>query len=226
MRIIRSTASALVLAASLVGASAWAHGDAGAGDTDPTTKGATNTQGTPAHETAHPHEATNAARLKGVDLHFLTEAFDHSTEQLAIGELAAHQGKSDEVKKIGAQIVTDETSALKKLQSLAEKNSLTLPKAAPAQDMATVSRLSKLEGKQFDDAFLAQVRARDHHALTTFQEESKNGKNEDLKTYASDELPVIRGQLDQLKTGVTNPQPKPAPKAQPPKGTTNKQPSK
>jgi putative membrane protein len=215
MRIIRSTASALFLVASLIGASAWAH-DAGAGD--PTTK---STQGTPAHA-----QGIHNAGLKGVDQQFLSEAYDHSTEQLAIGELATRQGRSDQVKKMGAQIVTDETAALKKLTALAAKNSLTLPKAPPAQDMATVSRLTKLEGKQFDDAFLAQVRARDNHALNTFQHESKNGKNDDLKTYASDQIPVIRGQLDQLKTGVTNVQPKPAPKAQPPKGTTNKQPSK
>jgi putative membrane protein len=220
MRIIRSTASGLVLAASLVGASAWAHGDAGAGEADP--KGATNTQGTPAHETAHEQGSIHNAGLKGVDQHFLTEAYDHSTEQLAIGELATRQGKSDVVKKIGEQIVTDETAALKKLTTLAEKNSLTLPKAPPAQDMATVARLTKLEGKQFDDAFLAQVRARDHHALSAFEDESKHGKNDDLKRYASGQLAVIHGQLDQLKTGVTNPQPKPEPK----KGTTNKQPSK
>jgi putative membrane protein len=214
MRFIRSTASALVVAASLVGANAWAHGDAGAGDPD-STKGSTSTQGTPHHE----HAVQNPARLKGADQRFLTEAFDHATEQLAIGELATRQGKSDQVKKVGEQIVTDETSALKKLQTLAEKNSLTLPKAAPAQDMATVSRLAKLEGKHFDDAFLAQVRARDHHALSAFQEESKHGKNDDLKTYASGQIAVIRGQLDQLKTGVAAPQPKP-----PAKGTTEKQP--
>jgi putative membrane protein len=196
MRFIRSTAPALFLAASLVGTSAWAQ------------------------------QGIHNAALKSIDQQFLTEAYDHSMEQLAIGELATRQGTSDQVKKMGAQIVTDETEALKKLSKVAEKNSLTLPKAPPAQDMATVSRLTKLEGKQFDDAFLAQVRARDNHALTTFQQESKSGKNDDLKTYASEEVPVIRGQLDQLKTGVTNAQPKSAPKAQPPKGTTNKQPSK
>jgi putative membrane protein len=222
MRFIRSTASALFLAASLVGTSAWASGaDGGVAENDPATKGATNTQPAPAHE-----QGIHNAALKPVDQQFLNEAFDHSIEQLAIGEIATRQGTSDQVKKMGAQIVTDETEALKKLSKLAEKNSLTLPKAPPAQDMATVSRLTKLEGKQFDDAFLAQVRARDNHALTAFQQESKGGKNDDLKTYASEELPVIRGQLDQLKTGVTNAQPKSPPKAQPPKGTTNKQPSK
>jgi putative membrane protein len=210
MRIIRSTASVLCLAASLVGTSAWALGE------DPTTKA-------PAHE-----QGIHNAALKGADQQFMTEAYDHSMEQLAIGELATRQGMSDHVKKVGAQIVTDETEALKKLSKVAEKNSITLPKAPPAQDMATVSRLAKLEGKQFDDAFLAQVRARDNHALTAFQHESKAGKNDDLKTYASEALPVIRGQLDQLKTGVTNVQPKAAHKTQPskPRGTTNKQPPK
>lgn len=209
MRIIRSTASALVLAASLVGASAWAHGNTGTTETTPN-KGSTSTQGMNPQD----HGVQNAARLKGVDQHFLTEAYDHASEQLAIGQLATRQGESDQVKKIGQQIVTDETSALQKLKKVADKEGLTLPQAPPAQDMATVARLSKLQGKQFDDAFLTQVRARANHALSAFQQESKSGKNDSLKTYASDQIPVIRGQLDQIKTGVTSLQ----------KGTTNKQP--
>ncbi|HEX8794757.1 MAG TPA: DUF4142 domain-containing protein [Polyangiaceae bacterium] len=221
MRIIRSTASALVLAASLVGASAWAHGNTGTSGTNaPPNKGTTSTQGTNPAD----HGVQNAARLKGVDQHFLTEAYDHASEQLAIGELGTRQGQSDEVKKIGQQIVTDETSALQKLRKVAEQGGLTLPQAPPAQDMGTVSTLSKLQGRQFDEAFLAQVRARDNHALQSFDQESKSGKDEALKSYASEQIPVIRGQLDQIKTGVTNMQ-KSEPSKAPNKGTTNKQPT-
>lgn len=206
MRIIRSTASALVLAASLVGASAWANGN-----TTTPNKGTTSTQGVNPQDQG----VQNGARLKAADQQFLREAYDHASEQLAIGELATRQGQSDQVKKIGSQIVTDETNSLQKLRKLAEKEGLTLPQAPPQQDMSTVSRLTKLSGKQFDDAFLSQVRARDNHALQSFQQESKTGKNDSLKSYASDQVPVIRGQLDQIKTGVANMQ----------KGTTNKQPA-
>lgn len=219
MRIIRSTASALVLAASLVGASAWAHGDTGT--STPPHKGTTSTQGTnPADKGVQ-----NAARLKGVDQRFLKDAYDHASEQLAIGELASRQGQSDQVKKIGQQIVTDETNSLQKLRKIAEKEGLTLPQAPPAQDMGTVSRLTKLQGKQFDDAFLAQVKARDDHAVQAFEQESKSGTNDELKTFATRQITVIRGQLDQIKTGQANMQKENATKAQP-KGTTNKQPSK
>lgn len=206
MRIIRSTASALVLAASLVGASAWANGN-----TTTPNKGTTSTQGVNPQDQG----VQNGARLKAADQQFLREAYNHASEQLAIGELATRQGQSDQVKKIGSQIVTDETNSLQKLRKLAEKEGLTLPQAPPQQDMSTVSRLTKLSGKQFDDAFLSQVRARDNHALQSFQQESKTGKNDSLKSYASDQVPVIRGQLDQIKTGVANMQ----------KGTTNKQPA-
>ncbi len=223
MRIIRSTASALVLAASLVGASAWAHGNTGASGTTTTpNKGTTSTQGVNPQDQG----VQNGARLKGADQQFLREAYDHASEQLAIGELATRQGQSDQVKKIGSQIVTDETNSLQKLRKLAEKEGLTLPQAPPQQDMSTVSRLTKLNGKQFDDAFLSQVRARDNHALQSFQQESKAGKNESLKSYASEQVQVIRGQLDQIKTGVANMQKGTTNKQAPSnKGTTNKQPS-
>lgn len=212
MRIIRSTASALVLAASLVGASAWAHGNTGT----------TNTQGT---NPPQKQGTTQNVAPKAADQQFLKEAYDHASEQLAIGELATRQGQSDEVKKIGQQMVTDETNALQRLRKVSDKQGMTLPQAPPAQDMGTVSHLSKLSGKQFDDAFLAQVRARDNHALSAFEQEAKSGKNEDLKTYASEQVPVIRGQLDQIKTGVTSLQKGTTNKQAPNKGTTNQQPS-
>lgn len=210
MRIIRSTASVLVLAASLVGASAWADGNTGTSGTAPT-KGTTSTQAPSAHE----QQGSNAMRLKAGDERFLKDAFDHLTEGVAIGQLAVRQGQSAEVKKIGHQIVTDDTAGLDKLRTLAQKNGLALPQAPPADQMKAVGTLSKLSGKQFDDAFLAQVRKRDDGALNAFSQESKTGKNDDLKTYASGQIQVIRGQIDQIKTGVTNMQ----------KGTTNKQPS-
>jgi putative membrane protein len=222
MRIIRSTASSLVLAASLVGANAWAGGDAGASGTD-TTKGSTSTQGTTPQQQAQEHEAQNAMRLKPADERFLKDAFDHLIEGVAIGELAVRRGQSEEVKKIGRQIVTDDTAGLDKLRSVAEKGNLTLPKAPPPDQMKAVANLSKLTGKTFDDAFLAQVRTRDHNALSAFSQESKDGKNGDLKTYASDQVSVIRGQLDQIKTGVANMQKANPTNAQPPK---KEQPSK
>ncbi len=191
------------MAASLVGASAWAHGNTGTSGTTPS-KGTTSTQGT-----------QSAAGPKAADQQVLREAYNHSSEQLAIGELATRQGQNEQVKKIGQQIVTDETNSLQRLRKVAEKQGMPLPQAPPAQDMSTVSRLSKLQGKQFDDAFLAQVRARNDHALQAFEHEAKNGKNDDLKSYANQQVPVIRGPLDQIKTGVANMQ----------KGTTNQQPS-
>jgi predicted outer membrane protein len=209
MRIIRSTASALVLAASLVGTSAWA--DTGTSGTTHD-KGTTSTQAPAATQV---QQGTNAMRLKAGDERFLKDAFDHLSEGVAIGQLAVRQGQSAEVKKIGHQMVTDDTSGLDKLKSLAQKDGLTLPQAPPQDQMKAVGDLSKLSGKQFDDAFLAQVKTRNNNALNVFSQESKTGKNDSLKTYASDQIPVIRGQIDQVKTGVTSMQ----------KGTTNKQPT-
>lgn len=219
MRIIRSTASALVLAASLVGASAWAHGNTGTSGTDTTNKGSTSAQ-----TGSQQQQGANAMQLKAADQKFLKDAYDHLTEGVAIGQLAVRQGQSAEVKKIGQQVVTDDTAALDKLRTVAQRDGLTLPQAAPQEQMKGVADLSKLSGKAFDDAFLAQVRTRDHGALNAFDQESKAGKNDALKGYASDQIPVIRGQLDQIKTGVTNMQ-KGTTNKQPNQGTTNKQPS-
>lgn len=195
MRIIRISAAAFFLTASLASASGWAqsngqndgqNGVQGSGQNDGT-KGATN----------------DPSKLKPVDKKFVNEAFDHAQETLSIGELATRQGQSEQVKKIGAQIVGDETTALSKLRDVAQKNGLTLPANPAPGTMDAVPRLTKLNGKQFDNAFLSHVRTTSNTALQNFEHEAKSGNQDDLKTYAVDQIPVIKGQLDQIKTGVT-----------------------
>jgi putative membrane protein len=137
-----------------------------------------------------------------VDRKFLSEAYEHANEELSIGNLAQRNGSSDQVKKIGDQIATDESKALSKLRDIADKDGLVLPQALSKSDESTVQWLTKLSGKTFDNAFLAHVRTHDSAALTAFKSEAKSGQFDDLKKYADAEVPTIEGQLDRIKSGV------------------------
>ncbi len=181
---MRPITIALALATTLVGTTALA------GDT---TKSTTPKQAA---------SEGNSVKLKWMDRKFLSEAYDHANEELSIGNLAQRNGSSDQVKKIGDQIATEESKALAKLRDLADKDGLVLPQTLSKSAESTVQWLTKLSGKTFDNAFLAHVRTNDSAALTTFQSEAKSGQFDDLKKYASGEVPTIEGQLDRIKSGV------------------------
>ncbi|HLK39645.1 MAG TPA: DUF4142 domain-containing protein [Polyangiaceae bacterium] len=196
MRVVRILAAALLLSSSAIASPAVA-------------------QDNTAQKSSDKSPSENTKKLKPSDRKFLVTAYDHEYEELAVGTLAAHQGASEQVKTIGSRIVNDETAALNNLQKLAKKDDLTLPDKVTPGLMDALPQLEKLTGRQFDDAFLAHVRARDTMALNSFEQEVKNGTAADLKALAAGEIPVIQGQLGQIKTGAAEMQ----------KGSSSKSPS-
>jgi putative membrane protein len=177
MRIVRIAAAALLLTSSIAATPAFADNKPATGSTD------------------------HAKKLTANDRKFILTAYDHESEELAIGRLATQQGYSEQVKMIGSQIVSEETAAMAKLQDVAKNNDFTLPDKPSAGTMSALPTLQKLTGRKFDDAFLSHVKTRDEVALGSFQNAAKVAKNDDVKSFASGEVPVIKGQLDQVKTG-------------------------
>lgn len=219
MRIIRSTAAAaLVVATSLVGAGAWAHGNTG------TTSGSTTTQQTQKGQTSQQGQA--GATHKGVteqqgnkklstaDHKFFRDAYSDATAETAIGEMAARRGTSAKIQDLGQKLAADSSRQLSDLKGVAQKIGIPLPTGMEKSYQGEVARLSRLQGPAFDHAFLAHVASREQRVLGEMEREAKAGKNADLKSYANGEVAVVRSHVDQARSiGVTAPQP-PATKQQ------------
>jgi putative membrane protein len=78
-------------------------------------------------------------------------------------------------------------------------NNLTLPSNPSTTDAETYDKLSKLAGKQFDEAY-AKAMVKDHEEdVAEFQRESSNGKNDAIKSFASKTLPTLQSHLQQAK---------------------------
>lgn len=248
MRIIRSSAAALVVATSLVGAGAWADtggsttnqqnqgqsgssgqqggstGQEGSGSQQGsqqggaqqgtqqqgTQKGVTEEQG---EQGQHGQQATGK-KLSAEDHKFFRDAYSDATAEAAIGEMASKKGTSAQIQQLGQKLASDSSRQLSDLKDFAQKNGVQVPTGMESQYQTEVARLSKLEGRSFDQAFLSHVRSREQKVLTEMQKEAKSGKNADLKSYAKNEQSTVRSHVDQARSiGVTAPQP-PATKQQ------------
>ena len=134
------------------------------------------------------------------DSKFAMEAAGGGMAEVKLGELAQEKGSSQFVKDFGKKMVDDHSKANDDLKSIAAKNNITLPSDMPPKHQALYDQLSKLSGDEFDKAYLAAM-LKDHKKdVAAFQKESTNGKNPDLKEFASKTLPVIQGHLQMLQS--------------------------
>lgn len=129
------------------------------------------------------------------DSMFAKDAASGGMAEVKLGKLAEQKGTNDSVKQFGKRMVTDHTSADNKLKGVASKDGMTVPSGINQDDQAEYDRLSKLSGREFDQAY-AQAMVQDHQKdISKFQQEASSGMNPDLKKFASDTLPTLQDHL-------------------------------
>jgi putative membrane protein len=158
-------------------------------------------QDTPAGKSTTAASATSKSSTRSAtpDVHFAKEAARGGMAEVKLGQLAQEKGSSDTVKTFGKRMVDDHSKAGDKLKEVASHESITLPSDLSAKDQATYDRLSKLNGAAFDRAY-ARDMVKDHETdVAAFQKEANAGKNDSLKSFASETLPTLQDHLKHAK---------------------------
>jgi putative membrane protein len=146
--------------------------------------------------------------LKSADTAFAMKAAQGGAAEVQMGKLAAEKASSPDVKAFGQQMVDDHMKANDDLKSVAEKKGMTLPTDMNAHQQGSYSKLRRLSGAAFDRAYVRDM-VKDHEEdVKEFQKEANNGKDEDIKGFASRTLPVLQGHLGKIKSIQSNMQQK------------------
>lgn len=143
-------------------------------------------------------------REKGKDTQLTDEQFvmKVSADNLAeirLGKLATERAGSDRVKEFGRQMVEDHTQANKDLRMLADRTRLSVSQQPPKECQQTIDRLSKLEGAEFDRAYMQEMLQNHQKAVSMFEAKSDNVTNPELKQYVNKTLPKLRGHLQMAR---------------------------
>lgn len=118
---------------------------------------------------------------------------------MELGKLAQQKASSDAVKQFGERMVTDHTKANDQLKEVASKEGVAVPTTLDKKEQSHIDKLSKLQGPQFDKAYMKD-QVKDHQKdVQEFQDEAQLGTNPDIKQFASQTLPVLQQHLDQAK---------------------------
>jgi|SRR5579863_4092084 len=147
--------------------------------------------------------ASASQPIPGADSSFATKAAAGGMAEVKMGLLAQEKGTNDAVKAFGQRMVDDHSKAGDKLKDVAAKEGMTLPADISKDDQREYDRLSKLSGKDFDQAY-AQAMVKDHVAdIAEFKKEAMSGGDPRLKQFASETLPTLQDHLKQAREMAT-----------------------
>ncbi|MDB5096205.1 MAG: hypothetical protein JWM80_626 [Cyanobacteria bacterium RYN_339] len=139
------------------------------------------------------------AKPKGADLDFMTTAAQAGMAEVAAGQLAQTKAANADVKAFAAQMVTDHTKANQELMDLAAKLKVGLPKQTDKKHAKALEKMKGLAPAALDKAYV-RAQVEDHKAaVALFEKESKNGKDTDLKAWATATLPTLKHHLMMVK---------------------------
>lgn len=130
------------------------------------------------------------------DFKFAVDAADGGIAEVKMGELAEKNGSDKAVKEFGKRMVTDHTNAGNELKAIAEKKHITLPRMMGDKNQKHYDDLSRKTGADFDKAYMDMMVSDHKSDIGDFEVEVKNGKDPELKEWASKTLPTLRHHLD------------------------------
>ncbi len=138
--------------------------------------------------------------LQGGDLRFVMNAAKGGVAEVDFGKLAAERSSDQRVKDFGNRMVKDHSQANEELGKVASSKGFTVPTAMAANDKRMYDRLSHLSGATFDRDYM-QMMVRDHEKdVKDFEKESRDGKDADVRSFASKTLPTLKEHLEMARS--------------------------
>ncbi len=103
------------------------------------------------------------------------------------------------MRQYAERLHNDHQQANEKLKSIAQQKNISLPTSTDAKHQKERDKLAKKQGADFDKDYLDAM-IKEHKAdIKEFEKEAKNGKDPDLKAFATQALPTLREHLKQAQ---------------------------
>jgi len=127
------------------------------------------------------------------------EAAQGGLAEVELGQLASTKASSEKVKSFAQRMVTDHGKANDELKSLASSKQIMLPTMVAGKEKAEHDKFAKLSGDAFDRAYVRDMVADHKKDVAAFRQEASNGKDPDVKAWASKTLPTLEEHLKMIE---------------------------
>jgi putative membrane protein len=158
-----------------------------------------------AQASAHQEHAAKGKAM--TDQQFLDMAAQTDMLEAHLGQMAADQAASQDVKDYANMLVTDHTADYQQLTALAAQDNLTIPKGLDAAHNKMIAPFEKMKGAAFDSRYAHEMVAGHTEAIGVYTKESSDAQSANVKAYASATLPTLNKHLDAAKNLSKKPSP-------------------
>jgi putative membrane protein len=136
-----------------------------------------------------------AAAADASDRTFVMKAAEGGLAEVKLGELAQQRATAQDVKDYGKRMADDHAKANAELQQLAQNKNIEVPTELKGEEKEHYDKLAKLNGKDFDRAYIKDM-VKDHDEdIAEFKKEARDGKDSDVRNWASKTLPTLQEHL-------------------------------
>jgi len=143
------------------------------------------------------HAAQNPEPTK--ETVFVKKATLGGMTEVETGKLAETNAAAADVKDFGKMMVADHTKANGELTEIVTAEKIEAPKKLDEKHQMIVDRLSKLQGKDFDAAYIKQMVTDHEKTVALFEMAAKNLSDPKLKAFAEKTLPTLKMHLKKIQ---------------------------
>jgi putative membrane protein len=126
---------------------------------------------------------------------FLQQMAMGNLAEVQLGEIATKKTGNAAVKTFAQRMVADHGKASAEVKSLAASKQVAIPSNVGSEHKATIDRLSKLSGAEFDRAYASNMVEKHQKTLDTLKHQSMSGKDEQVKAWAAKTAPTVEQHL-------------------------------
>ncbi len=138
-------------------------------------------------------------KTTGNQYSFVTAAGQAGMAEVELANLALSKSQNEDVKQFAQMMITDHGKANDELKALAAQKKYEFPTDVNLTQKALAENLSKLSATAFDREYVKAMVTDHEGAVNLFNNESRAGKDADLKTWALATLPALKTHLQQAQ---------------------------
>ena len=126
--------------------------------------------------------------INSTDQNFLMTTAQGLRTEVTLGRLAQSLAADSGVKQFGKLMIRDHSADYTALVALAQEEGVTLPEGLSSDQQAEYEKLQSLSGAAFDQEYIS-FEIQDHRMdIHDFTEEVRNGRDFDVRRYASNSI--------------------------------------
>lgn len=138
----------------------------------------------------------SAGTFQTDDSRFVKNAMEGGIAEVMFGNLALEQSTTESVRKFAEMLVSDHQKANNQLEKLVKRNNYSdLPNGPSASAKEQHKRIGNLSGSEFDKAFARYMVEEHEKTINVFLHQIENGKDKQLRTWASRTLSTLQKHL-------------------------------